>query len=443
MRRIGLAWLAAIALLLGAGAASSAVAATNAAPTGRPTIAAGGLDTCAVLADGTAKCWGDNSRGQLGNGTLTRSAEPVTVENSAGTGPLTGISQIFVGGTEACAVMRDRTVQCWGDSSEGGLGAGSPGLENCPPDSGNPSCSTRPVTVENAAGSGPLTGVARLAIGGGQVCAALTKGTAQCWGDNSVGELGIGNNFGPNTCDTGRYFACSWLPIALQNSAGTGPLTGVVGFTAGVSDTCARLANGTVACWGDNELAQLGTGSATGPQICDLGGPLVACSKLPVVVKNHANTGPLTGVVQVVTSTYSSRTCARLNNRTVQCWGRTRATAVKNTAGTAALQNVLAIAGGSGHWCALLTNGTIKCWGDNRAGQLGDGTKTSRARPVAVRGIAHVVAIAAGSDHSCAVSTDGTVRCWGQNLNGQLGNGTTTGSTTPVIVQGLSAGSSA
>ena len=437
VRRIGFALLAVVALWW-AVAPSGAIAVSGAASIGVPTIAAGGPDTCAVLADGTAKCWGDNSDGQLGNGTLNGSAVPVTVENAAGTGPLTGIAQIVIGGGDACARMRDGTAQCWGESADGALGAGSSVLaDQCPPDSGFPTCIMLPVTVENPSGTGPLTGIARLVTGGGQTCAVLVDRTARCWGDNYVGQLGIGNNFGPNACDTGLDFACSWLPITVENRAGTGPLTGVTGISVNGSDTCASFANGTVDCWGDNEDAQLGIGTATGPQICDLGGPSVACSKLPVVVRNHTNAAPLTGVVQTYTGALATRTCARMSNRTVQCWGA-HPTIVKNTAGTAALQNVVAIAAGNAHWCALLTNATVKCWGANDNGQLGDGTRAVRTRPVAVRGVAHAVAIAAGSEHSCAVSADGTVRCWGQNTFGQLGNGTTTTrSTAPVVVKGL------
>jgi alpha-tubulin suppressor-like RCC1 family protein len=88
--------------------------------------------------------------------------------------------------------------------------------------------------------------------------------------------------------------------------------------------------------------------------------------------------------------------------------------------------------------CVLLTNAAVKCWGNNGNGQLGDGTRTNRTRPVAVKGITHAVSIAIGGRHSCALSSDGTVRCWGQNSSGQLGNGTTSArSLTPVVVKGL------
>lgn len=95
------------------------------------------------------------------------------------------------------------------------------------------------------------------------------------------------------------------------------------------------------------------------------------------------------------------------------------------------------IAAGDAHTCAVRTTGTVACWGRNGAGQLGDGTTTSRSTPVTVQGITDATAVAAGSEFSCAVRAGGTIACWGANVWGQLGNGTATGSSTPVTVQGI------
>src|SRR6266545_456566 len=99
----------------------------------------------------------------------------------------------------------------------------------------------------------------------------------------------------------------------------------------------------------------------------------------------------------------------------------------------------IATAGAAGdyHTCALLQNGAARCWGLNSTGQLGDGSTTNSATPVAVVGIAGAAAVTSGGGHTCARFPDGTVECWGQNDVGQLGNGSTTNSATPVTVSGI------
>ncbi|MEL6984282.1 MAG: carboxypeptidase regulatory-like domain-containing protein, partial [Actinomycetota bacterium] len=83
------------------------------------------------------------------------------------------------------------------------------------------------------------------------------------------------------------------------------------------------------------------------------------------------------------------------------------------------------------------TDGQLRCWGDNVEGQLGDGTTTTSASPVAVTGIADAVAVSAGDGHTCAVRADASVVCWGRNWAGQLGDGTLDPSLVPVPVLGV------
>jgi alpha-tubulin suppressor-like RCC1 family protein len=156
-----------------------------------------------------------------------------------------------------------------------------------------------------------------LAVGGGQACAAMVNGNAQCWGANSAGQLGSGTSAGPKSCGIASI-ACSPLPLVVKNSAGSGPLTGVVKVTAG-EDTSAVIVNGTADCWGDNELGQLGIGTTTGPQSCGNGG--FSCSTLPVVVNNTEGSGALTGVVEVVSEAGAVHTYTRMSNGTADCWG--------------------------------------------------------------------------------------------------------------------------
>ncbi|MFO0604513.1 MAG: hypothetical protein U0324_15130 [Polyangiales bacterium] len=95
-----------------------------------------------------------------------------------------------------------------------------------------------------------------------------------------------------------------------------------------------------------------------------------------------------------------------------------------------------AVSAGELYTLALLDDGTVRAWGSNISGQLGDGTTTPRATPVAVAGLAGVRQVAAGYSHACALLADGSAMCWGRNNTGQLGDGTTTARLTPVAVAG-------
>ena len=152
----------------------------------------------------------------------------------------------------------------------------------------------------------------------------------------------------------------------------------------------------------------------------------------------------------------NGHTCAVTSAGVVWCWGANWAGQLGDGTNTSRLTpvsvsprlpplDVIAVTAGDGHTCAVTRAGAVWCWGDNRAGQLGDGTTTTRPTPVAVSGLGDsvVVAVAAGWGHTCAVTSAGAVLCWGSNADGQLGDGTTTDRLTPVVVSGLGNGAAA
>jgi alpha-tubulin suppressor-like RCC1 family protein len=153
-------------------------------------------------------------------------------------------------------------------------------------------------------------------------------------------------------------------------------------------------------------------------------------------------------VVEIVAAGFHA--CAVVSSGGVQCWGQNVAGQLGNGTTTLSavpvavtgLSGVASIAGGYSHQCALTTAGGVSCWGDNTYGQLGITGVSKSTTPVAVTGLASGVTSLGGggeNNHMCAV-VGGAAECWGDNQNGQLGNNTTIGSSAPVAVMGLGSG---
>ena len=146
-------------------------------------ISAGISHTCALINDGTVRCWGSGSAGRLGNGASTHRPAAVTVSGIIGTDAATTATAIAAGGDHACALMQNGTIKCWGAGSFGQMG----NLANI--------SKTTPVTVYGI-GNGALANNAGIAVsaGGLHTCAVLAKGNMRCWGNNGFFQLGDGTN---------------------------------------------------------------------------------------------------------------------------------------------------------------------------------------------------------------------------------------------------------
>lgn len=390
-------------------------------------ISAGLRHTCALIAHGGVKCWGDNSRGQLGDGSTTSSSLPVDV-----TGLTSRVHAIAAGVSHTCALLDDGTVKCWGDNTYGQLGDGSTVASSLPVDViglnnvreidihlANHACAltnadtiqcwganrfgqlgdgstenrSRPVDV-----NGLPEGMGTVATGMNHTCALTAAGDVICWGSNYFGQGG--KNPG-------------WAPVQVL-----GLETGVHAVDVDWDHACA-IVDGGVKCWGNNGFGQLGDGTRI--------------NRFKPVDVVGVNSG-----VQAI-GLGLRLTCALTEVGEVKCWGMNasiNSLVPEDAPGT--LHRIRGIAVGAGHVCVLTHNGGVKCWGENRSGQLGDGSTTYRHQPVDVVGLDRgVQAISAGDEHTCALMMDGGVMCWGNNNAGQLGDGTTDSSSTPVEVVGL------
>lgn len=347
---------------------------------GMSIVSAGQGHTLALKWDGTLWAWGNNTYGQLGDGTNTDRTSPVQVAG------LTGVIDIATGLHHSLALKADGTVWAWGNNGSGQLGDGSK--------------TSRPLP-------GQVPGLANIiAVAGGNdyTIALAGNGTLWAWGDNSSGQFG----------DDSKRARHS--PVQVPNLADVTAIAAANGFTL------ALKRDGTVWAWGTNSLGELGDGTIT----------------------QHltpTRVGDLTNVVAIDSG--ESYSVAVKVDGTMWAWGDNQfgqlgdGTTTQRLSPVTVAGSFAGAAAGGGHTLALDGSNTVSAWGRNGYGELGDGTTTQRASAVPVPGLSAVSAVTAGTNHSLAVKRDGTVVAWGDNTYGQLGDGTNTNSYSPVQVPGF------
>ncbi|HUR94266.1 MAG TPA: hypothetical protein VMY76_06765 [Gemmatimonadales bacterium] len=294
-------------------------------------IQSGDAHTCALTRGRRIFCWGDNSLGQLGDGTTSlNQVNPTPVATS-----LTFV-QVSTGSAHTCAITAAGAAYCWGDNPYGQLGDGS---------------RTRRLMPVKVAGNLVFRHVR---AGWEHTCGVTTTDVAYCWGRNKAGQLGDGTDL-----TRGR------------------PTRVVGGFKfrlirTGQRHTCALTTASKVYCWGLNNLGQVGDGTNLNER------------HTPVAVVNGANFGSL--------ALGSASTCGVRENRTAWCWGFNAAGLGDGS--TTETSTPVAVSGNrlwqrvnlgatSNHACGI-TAGAAYCWGDNFRGQLGDGSTDDRGIPTPV-----------------------------------------------------------
>jgi alpha-tubulin suppressor-like RCC1 family protein len=347
-------------------------------------IGGGGGDSSCALRGGTLYCWGDNTLGQVGVGTLGNpGGNPYAPTRPTG---LTSVTLLGVGANHACALNAGE-IFCWGQNDAGQVGlAASAGVAT-------------PTRVAGISGT-----VTALAAGNSHSC-AIADGQLYCWGNNTNGQLGDGTR-------TSRHTP---MPVVGLSAA---PST----VNARAFSTCTVLANNTIECFGANDQGQLGNGGVG------------ASVMTPTMV------GTITDAIQV--SLGSTHGCALHAGGTVSCWGDNTLAQLGATPGTipssrtpravTLSETVTEIASGGAHTCARSAT-SIWCWGANDVGQCAQSPASSPMCGIscyptatAVSAVAGAIHVGAGDSHTCAQIDATNFSCWGNNSGGQLGNGTTT-----------------
>jgi alpha-tubulin suppressor-like RCC1 family protein len=291
------------------------------------TLSVGGMHICGLTAEGAAFCWGDNTAGQLGDGTNTSSYAPVAVVGGH------TFRMLSAGGVHTCGLTLAGSVYCWGAHP----GDGVPGYH------------------KNSAPASIVGGRTYITVSAGEqhACATATTGDVYCWGDNQSGQLGDG---------TSSYIERTTPVRALGGVA-------FASVSSGGLHTCALTSDGTAYCWGNNTFGRVGSGL-----------PITALT--PQQVATNVRFSSIVAGAQ--------HTCAIALSGGAYCWGYniqgqggTGTTNSDIVAPTAVSGNraMKSLALGHNHTCGVAVDGIPYCWGFNEFGQLGDGTTTNRRQP--------------------------------------------------------------
>ena len=338
-------------------------------------IALGETFSCALTNDSAIRCWGENDKlgnsaglsgsGAIGDGYREMGANIIPVNIGSW-----NATSIEAGAEHACAIVNNGTsdsLVCWGGNSKGQLGLGH--TNTIGDDSGDLVGGELPHVDLPERGD-----IASSALGHDHTCVLWNDGEIGCWGDNSAGQLGIGNTdtIGDESNEMNSNLILVDLPSSRTATA----------ITAGNDFTCAVLDDSSVACWGDGANGRLGTGSTgdEGDESDEIGDSL-----------NIVNLGTNLGANS--------------------------------------------IDAGDSHVCAILTNNQLKCWGNNAFGQLGyedgyargddDNEMGNELDAISLGSGLTAISVQSGNGFSCSLLNNAQVKCWGTGEDGRTGLGKT------------------
>ena len=315
-------------------------------------VSAGG-SYCALTSGGNVYCWGPNGSGQLGNYTATNNQNsPVQVLAVGGSGFLSGISQVSVGGSFSCALSSTGHVYCWGDNTYGQLGYGASG-----------GSVTIPVEVSGVGGSGFLSNISQITAGGMHACALSLSGNVYCWGSNGNGQIGNNSTTQANS------------PVEVVSVFGTGNLDSISQISAGYEMTCSLSSSENVYCWGANSVD-----GVFGNEFAS-----ASAQTIPIEIMGVNGSGSLSDVIQI--SAGYGGACALTSAKNVYCWGDPQITNAQSAypaeilgvGGTGDLTDIIYVSFSSSDTvvCVQSLSGSVYCWGDASLGNLGNNTSWS------------------------------------------------------------------
>ncbi|MBK8256114.1 MAG: hypothetical protein IPK82_26025 [Polyangiaceae bacterium] len=353
-------------------------------------VTAGSAYTCALAQTGKVSCWGNNSFGQLGDGTIVAKTSPVP-----GATAFSDWTMIDAGTSHACGIRQGGIAMCWGRNNVGQIGDGTKDNNG----DGTADNELSPVAV--AGGGTYLT----VSAGSDFSCGVRTDHTLWCWGLNSSRQLGDGTTTEAAAPVQEKSKATDWTTVDTGNAW-----------------ACAVKQNGTRYCWGVNNFAQGGDGTQAA---------IVEPEQGDAVAEGKA-----------VQLGWDAAACGIRDAGSVHCWG-------DGSLGQAAQSGAESIAlsptqvGTDADWksisaglrtvCGVRASGELLCWGTTSRGALASGFSADRSEPTLVGDAADWTSVETNVDNGCGLRA-GKLYCWGRNLQSNLGDGTGTTRVSPVPI---------
>jgi alpha-tubulin suppressor-like RCC1 family protein len=352
---------------------------------------------CALLTDGTVKCWGKNGYGELGVGNATDVSAPTLINFGTGRTVKKIVLQSSASSNSSCAILDDDTLRCWGGNAYGQLGDGTSGTNR-----------TTPVAINLGTGRTAKNVYMFANVNDDSIstCAILDNDSLKCWGYNGYGKLGVGDTTN-KTSPTAVSLGVGRTVKALYNN----PKYAM----------CAILDNDSLSCWGRNDFYQVGNGSNT-----DQSSPVSVIASASSIKDLYIND--------------SSAICALTSTNSLICWGdnfrgslglaTTNLTVASPTAVNLGARTVKKFSSTSPYnTCLILDDDSVQCAGDNIYGTVGVGTATAN--------YTSFVSVSLGSGKTakeisldnygvCVILNDNTASCWGSNEKNKLGTGAST-----------------
>ena len=356
----------------------------------------GGSSSLGIGSDGNLYTWGDNTNGQLGDGTTSQHTTPVKIPRPDGTDNGFFWVQATAGRTHSAAVGSDGNLYTWGDNTCGQLGDGTNTQR------------TTPVKVIRPAGNG-FTWI-RAEAGDGYTMAIGSDDNLYIWGS-------LPGGLGDTNCTT-----ASTRPVKVALPQGVPSTFRFEKIAAGDRHATAIGSDDNLYTWGSNTHGQLGH--------ADTGVPAAAAT--PIVA---AGDDPKQPVGYVQASAAGDHTMAIDLRGRLWVWGDladgtdTATPARIWPAGTNDTYRFTHTSTGRAHYTATGEDHRTWTWGDNTNGQLGHATSTPK-RPTVIPGL-NTTVTASMADTTIAIDTNGNTQAWGNNSNGQGGHGDTGETPTP------------